>query len=763
MDAMPAFIAPSDWDTENECAQNLGNVVLGGTNEPSNEPLTNLNKWIGADVLAQLAGVSERMIQKAFKNEFYRGENLDIRTVQTGVGYGGVMRQVQVDSLPTELRDRYYLQHGIDIHAKKAAGKHYLPRDFQAISGFDPAYEAAKKGAVWRLNILRPILETAPRSPQRAAAIDKIAAEGVIGMDQKRETITRVCLYKWLKKYEANGLAGLMRKKRIDVDISRVNISLAWDMFMADNAGRDPQRLLDIGAEIRAYVRGLWAAGVAGWKVCGEQAATRLIEMTRGLHCDAFDALPIGRTGDRTGVQTQFGICAIPRKLSEAERRYVLIAVKDKDNALYQDKYAASIRRDYSQLTPRDIIVGDVHPVDVMMRRADGSMVYPKAISWLDPATNEMHMTFVLCEKGEGIKREHVAQAFEAMVDEWGLPKLLYLDNGSEYKWNEMISGFTMLSKLAGTMNVYDLDTDSHVSGRVEQARESVIRSLAYNAKGKPKIEGAFGNIEQVFFSGIKGWTAGDRMNKKTHLKGRDPVAFQGDATAFLEAASNALAYYHRRPQQGRLNGRSPNEALNGFIENGWGKTVLARKEVMALAFATTETRTVDRGTVQFTPRKGQPIRFCHDDLLILTGQKITIKVPAYKPEYVFCFDGSALICIATPEKSYHPLDTAGAKEDQRRNQYLRRQIAEKRSHCALLSLSHEVQRHIAHLPDAQEAPIASIVRVDILEKMAALADDNRAALNDAQARNRPTEISQWTTDAQNPLLQNVVFLEDEE
>lgn len=135
-------------------------------------------------------------------------------------------------------------------------------------------------------------------------------------------------------------------------------------------------------------------------------------------------------------------------------------------------------------------------------------MVFPKAISWLDPATNEIHMTFVMCEKGEGIRHEHVAQSFEAMVDEWGLPKLLYLDNGSEYKWQEMIAGFTMLSKLAGSMSVFDLGADNEVSARVNDCREAVVRSLAYNAKGKPKIEGAFGNIEQVFFATIQGWTA---------------------------------------------------------------------------------------------------------------------------------------------------------------------------------------------------------------------------------------------------------------
>lgn len=153
------------------------------------------------------------------------------------------------------------------------------------------------------------------------------------------------------------------------------------------------------------------------------------------------------------------------RRKVEGERDYQLIAVKEKDNAVFQDKYMPSIRRDYSDLAPRQIVVGDVHPVDIMMRRPDGTAVYPKAIAWYDVATNGIHMTFVLLEPGEGIRREHVAMSFQAMVDEWGLPEMLYLDNGSEYSWDAMIGGFTQLSKLTtGALKVYDLDSDPSVN-----------------------------------------------------------------------------------------------------------------------------------------------------------------------------------------------------------------------------------------------------------------------------------------------------------
>ena len=48
-------------------------------------------------------------------------------------------------------------------------------------------------------------------------------------------------------------------------------------------------------------------------------------------------------------------------------------------------------------------------------------------------------------------------------------------------------------------MQVHDLEGDGEVSRRLRDGTEAVVRSRPYNAKGKPGIEGAFGNLEQFF------------------------------------------------------------------------------------------------------------------------------------------------------------------------------------------------------------------------------------------------------------------------
>ena len=511
-----------------EAVEDGGPIALTEHIEP---PLGHHEKWISIGDLMALSGIKVSMAKKALAAKRWRGADLLVRQIEIGRGgAGGMAPQVHVDSLPADLREAWYLEHGIVLHEK------VLPENGQSIMvpelehETDLQFEADLALARWRHEVIRPILKTKAQTPERSAMIADVAAATRVTPNGKRKNLTKPTIYNWLRDFEAEGLNGLIRKRRADTGIKRQKVTRNWDAFF--EAHIDATAHAEVSEELTTYIRSLWAAGERGWRSITEKSTTRLIEISRGLNVLAFEALELGRCGDTKANGTQFGVCCVTRRRVEREREYKLLAIKDKDNAVFQDNYMPSIRRDYSSLLPRQIVVGDVHPVDIVMRREDGTVVYPKAIAWYDVATNEIHMTFVLCEPGEGIRREHVAQSFEAMVDEWGLPELLYLDNGSEYSWDAMIGGFTQLSKLTkGGMKVFDLEGDAEVHKRVMNGREAVVRSMPYNAKGKPGIEGAFGNIEQVFFATISGWTAGDRMNKKTHAKGKDPVAFSEEIT----------------------------------------------------------------------------------------------------------------------------------------------------------------------------------------------------------------------------------------
>ncbi|MEM6728927.1 MAG: hypothetical protein AAF618_10535, partial [Pseudomonadota bacterium] len=656
-------------------------------------------------------------------------------------------------------RELWYLEQGIKLHERvdPATGATLqVPGEaFQNSPKFDADLELAR----WKHDVIRPALALPKGSTERSTLLLSLSKVERRFPDGKRKAVTKAALYNWIRAYEAEGLSGLIRKRRADNGGARQKITRAWDCFFEPHI--DDAAASRVADELTGYIRSMWASGERGWRAISEKSTTRLIEISRDLRVVEFDQLDLGRCGDTNAAGTQFGICCVNRRQVEKHRDYGLIAVKNKDNATFHDKFMPTIRRDYSALLPRQIVVGDVHPVDIMMRREDGSEVYPKAIAWYDVATNEIHMTFVLLEKREGVRREHVAQSFEAMVSEWGLPELLYLDNGSEYSWDAMIDGFTQLSKLTkGSVKVFDLDGDASVADRVAKSRAAVVRSLPYNATGKPGIEGVFGNLEQLFFATIPGWTAGDRMRKKTHAKGKDPIAFPGGESAFLATVGEALEWYHKRPQHGRLKGLSPNEALRGFIDGGWGKTTLARPEVLALAFSEEARRTPDRGRVSYTPPRGTQVYYYADELLGI-DREITLRIPAHNPDYVFCFEGEELLCQAFPERTYGVLDRAGAEEGNRRGKQLRRKIAEKRAHVSLLSLVDETARHIAHMPDAPEAPVAATVSTEMLDRLALLdAEAREASVSAAAAKRRQTPPEQWAT-GPNELLQNFKFAEE--
>jgi len=174
-----------------------------------------------------------------------------------------------------------------------------------------------------------------------------------------------------VRDFEAEGLNGLVRKRRTDTGAKRQKVTRAWDAFF--EAHIDAAKHAEISDELTTYIRSLWAAGERGWRSITEKSTTRLIEMSRDLKVIDFDTLDLGRCGDTNAKATQFGLCNVNRRQVEHQREYKLLAIKDKDNAVFSDYYMPSIRRDYSTVLPRQIVVGDVHPVDVMMRRPDGS------------------------------------------------------------------------------------------------------------------------------------------------------------------------------------------------------------------------------------------------------------------------------------------------------------------------------------------------------------------------------------------------------
>lgn len=645
--------------------------------------------WIASEILARLAVISTRKsraaMERSRKGEKWRGHSLVTMQTHGQGGSSGKRLLVALDSLPSELQDRFST---LPIDAL-GNGVHTFPDETQqsvdaldskaARTTSESASDRDKKLARrFELDILSLALQHKKHSRERAAAIRSIAAMDHRAPNGEVIRLSAQSIYRKLEKYESSGATALVRTTRTDKGGRRAIVTLQYD----DACPLSQRAKQDIADKLVTFIKSHWSIGSPGWRTVARSATSMLVDLSRAA----------GWQG------ATLSNCRIPRRIVDKYCAYKLCSTASNDAKKYADELEPRIIRHRDGLQPMETVVGDVHPIDIGVRRPDGSIAYPRAIAWQCVATNRLYITLILLSKGEGVRREHVAQSFIAMCKSFGLPSCLNLDNGAEYSWAEMIGGFSELSRLNVSIKV-----TLHGETVAPSKPRSIVRSLPYNAQAKP-IEGLFAVLERGPLARIPGWVGGDRMRKKTHNVGKAPAPYPGTWEQFHRDFETALQWYHTNPQSKTLGGRSPFEAYMGFIDDGWQKTVVDERTLM-VAFASEERRTPDRGYIQWGGKT-----FYHDALLEHTGKRLTVRVMPLDPRFLFAFLDGQLICAAEPARTFGFSDTAGAIEQARRRKVLRRRILEKRREVDRLDPVEDMRRDLAHYQQMPDAPTGAVI-----------------------------------------------------
>ena len=609
---------------------------------------------------AALIGLHHRAarlaLQSGTENRTWRGVHLQVRVVPSRGGSHGFAYEVALDSIPARFLERSNPPlSDLSKAAEDAITGSPKPVPQEPAKASAPVLLASNlpprlkpricggsQQAEWRFSIIQPIQQTTkPHSAERAARIAEVAAARKTDWRGRPCIVAERSIRRWITRYEAKGFAGLMRKAPKNAGERRVHLSRAWDHAMRA-AGLSEAAIADLTAQARKRVRGEWAAGTPSWPTVQLNSRPFVI----GITLQAGIRLPDVELNQ---------LCTVPRRFVEAERQYAIVAVKHQDAARYAAEMMPRIRRDRSQLRPGDWVAADVHHLDVLFRCPDGREVTPKAVAWMDLATNRTWIDFFIMPKGEMIRREHVIQSFVSMCSNpnWGVPSHLYMDNGGEYNWSEIA---TDLSKLKHSI-------DLHFDENPDDAALGSHRARPYNPQGKV-IEGLFSNLERVAFAQLPGWIGGDRMRKKTANQGRAPQPYPGDEAQLRKALDTALAYYHAKPQAGHLANVSPNDRFAKFVGEGWTATVLDPWE-LAVAFSREMVKPVRTGgTLRL-----DNMDFRANELLSLVGHKVLVRQPMFGDRetlFVFTEDGEPL-AIARPDVAYAFADSAGAEEQGRR------------------------------------------------------------------------------------------------
>ena len=664
--------------------------------------------WIGNAELSDLSGISARMATEAMRNclsgKTWRGKSLEVRKAPNSAGTGGSHLQVFVPSLPNDLAQAWHDKNP-DIFTPTKVAVATLPF---SIATVDVMSQQAVSRAKWKESIIALALPHPHRSKQRSAAIKSIAGQLHTDPRGQKVRIPEKTLYGWIAAYEKpehGGLPALVRKQRHDT-ANRVVINRTWDE--ACQLATDIKT--KIAGEITVYIKSLWASGVRGWAKVDQLASTKLMQL-----CHA--------AGWQTATLEN---CRLGRHAVERFADYKLVAIREKDAKRFADLYQPRIIRSHTNREPMDIVFGDVHPIDIYLTREDGSPVTPRLIAWYDLATHRLHATLVLLDKGKGITQAHIASAFANMVSDWGLPLRLYLDNGKEYSWNEMIQGFEELTGFVMNFRQFTADLmtpeiaeccNQEGDASFEHEPSAVVRARPYNAAAKP-IEAAFAVIE-TYLASLPGWIGGDRMKKKTQNVGKAPTHFQGDLEAFHAAFDRALSWYHATPQgkNSNLKGLSPNEMYKAKIAAGWHPISCHRE---ALIFAMSETRTAkvhNRGIeVDGTWYEGPEFAGCRQS-------KVTIKYAKWSPDRVILIRNDVYSWIPRAPV-FDALDRQGAIHLGRQKKVMTNLVNGLESETHRLDLPAEISRHLEALPAAPETPVG--LAIDLAPGLQRLIDSSQ-------------------------------------
>lgn len=674
--------------------------------------------WMPSSEFGQFAGgIDDRNARKALAKchagGTWRGQALRVRMVESQGGKSGKAYQVYVPTLPPELRTAWLRAH------PELTGAPALPQEsLTQATPLDPRIAKTHEEWQWRLSLIAFALKFPKGTPGRGQALRDVAAKTHTRPDGQRVKVALRTLNLWVEKVEAGGEFALVRKIRSPENKPRHYITKEWD----ERCPLPDEAKARIAADFDAYVKGLWKEGVRSGDKCAALASAWLMEAARAAGWT--DATLDG--------------CTVKRNRVERFKSARISAIKNKDARCFADEYVPRIRRTREGLKPLDIVVGDVHPVDIVIERPDGSQATPRLIAWLDLATNDVFYSLVLLNPREGIKQAHIAASFVDMVQAWGLPRSLYLDNGSEYKWEAMINAFRELAMLTHAMDVFmmehekiaELVTDDEPAAPPEPSK-AVTRAKPHNPPAKA-VEGIFSALEKVLAM-MPGYIGGDRMNKRTHAKGKAPRPFPGTWEEFEFAFTIALNFYRNAAQRGSLGGRSPRQTWDRHIADGF-HAYRAPEDVLRWAFAEDVRPKVQTDGVEVGGRF-----YYHDVLLPLVGQRVSLRFPKWDPRHVIYIGDDRQPVFIPLAPVFQTFDSAGAIEQARRQSALNRYIRTQTADAAKVDLMEEMARfNRAHgpMPDVPKG-----AQIGLTPEMAAVIEAGKLAELPAPRRLASTEF----------------------
>jgi len=694
-----------------------------------------------AELISRDERTARRICKKAYEDGHYRwkwnGEQVELKVQKKAgnVGQGGFLYIVVAKSLPMELQRKWYAQF---IKPIKVPVREEVKTNARIFHRNEKQADKRLTQDQFRRTLLKEVLAAPKGSALRAQLIREMDGRSVFNPVKNQEITLKANTIKssWIPKLENEDRG--YNKPRNDAGKKRVYISQKWHKamngFMSQQMEITEQDLQNIEEFITRFIRGSLAkgAGIAlTTRLAMEELAFKTIELLEKA------GLPLTYEQVAWNQKQKTGFCYISKTPATTEKNngYGVIHLADHNAKTFYDLHQSNVLRHREGLEPNQIVVADVHPIDVPFRMkaivkgiAKEVIRFPQAIAWQCLATNRLYIDIVFTEQGRGVRQIDVINSYMNLVEQWGLVFGLYLDNGTEYQNQAWIKGIQNLKELTQLQ----INVTGNVPPEYTEEHKTVVRALAYNAKAKP-IEGLFSVLEQAYFAMMPEHVGGDRTKMKLTKLGGKPLAINSKEE-YVKRINEQLYVYHADDQQGSLNGSSPADKMQQFIDDGWGKYEIDR-DAMQMAFSKEETRIVgSTGAGRFIINNipYHDVRFERH-----TGMTLKVLIPIDTDAFIWAFQPNSEEPIQIyQERKYGFTEEEGYKESARRKAAGKAIIEEMRTHCAEVNIEQKRVERAKRQPQMPNSPVKGKIELTKEQQKALEQDVQRIA----QEKFKPSE-----------------------
>ncbi len=619
------------------------------------------DQYVDTQTAAKLLGITPQAIRKSIG-----AKKLGSTLVPCKGGRSGYAHAIRLEDLPTKVQIAFaFRQEGVPSADLTSYRERFGPEKLNVL--MDKLY------AVKELQLLRGDKRSAQRRAELAAQF---------GVKPR-------CLYDWERKYEAEGLEGLMDKTmRSDKGKSRSLCLLAQDrinyLYMASgklSQNRVHHNLLEMRDKL-------------GPAVCEEcchnpESYNRADMLARGQdpgeECRACGG----------GLVVAESRCAVNRYVSLLDPAVVTLGRYGAKP--FDDLYMPKTRRDKPEQV-NAVWIGDHHVFDVFVDVGGGKAARPWLTAWMDACSGCIVGWAISLNPNSDTIVESLALGIARTKGSpfWGLPEHLYIDNGKDYRCKRM-EGDGDRTYQPGSLNV-SIGEDNAL---LKSLGIGVTHAIPYRARSKT-IERIFGLIEGQWIRGLPGYCGNGIDLKPESLMADIRQGKLMTLEEFVALWVNHIlpAYHAYKSAQDKA---SPLEIYESREK--------ARLEVpgwpmLAIAKSQRAERTVRTDGIYIRKR-----RYWDEALAEIIGQKVTVLYNQGEAASVSVLLDGQWVCEAATAENMRLL----GEDEERLSEHLAMQARTRRSKLAALNLPRDRVRMLdamaMEIPDmAQNATITSLV-----------------------------------------------------